>query len=225
MKLIDRETGTIVTEIITNHSMSIDVALDLEGLTVAEDGQIMAGEKGICAKYDNLEMCYSTIGHWDVESWGVEVPPENVYELINQANDIIDVFHVQHGFDADLTREFSNDLWEQYCRAGKIEALQKNEGVRYFIKRGDLYFKDFMGGETPNGLAKWTNYKNEACAFDTEAKAKFIKNGIIPYNGNGISIVAEGVKKRPSLREKLNNARGVKANSQKRSSPKKEECL
>lgn len=225
MKLIDRETGTIVTEIITNHSMSIDVALDLEGLTVAEDGQIMASEKGIYAKYDNLEMCYSTIGHWDVKSWGVEVPPENVYELINQANDIIDVFHVQHGFDADLTREFSNDLWEQYCRTGKIEALQKNEGVRYFIKRGDLYFKDFMGGETPNGLAKWTNYKNEACAFDTEAKAKFIKNGIIPYNGNGISIVAEGVEKRPSLREKLNNARGVKANSQKRSSPKKEECL
>lgn len=225
MKLIDRETGTIVAEIITNHSMSIDEALDLEGFTVAEDGQIFNGKEGLFADYENLEMCWETIGHWNKSSWGTETPPENVYDLMNKANDLIDVFHVQHGFDSDLTREYSNDLWEQYCRTGKVEPLQDNKGVKYFIKRGDLYFKDFMGGETPNGLAKWTPNREEARAFDTEAKAAFTKNGIIPYNGKGISIVAEDDNKKPSLREKLKNTGDKRNGEPKRSSPKKEECL
>ena len=124
MKLIDRESGTIVAEILTNHSMSIDEALDLAGLTADEDGQILDGENGLNADYESLEMCWETIGHWNKESWGAEKPPENADALINKANDLIDVFHVQNGYDSELTLEYSNDLWEQYCRTGKVEPLQ-----------------------------------------------------------------------------------------------------
>ena len=144
MKLIDRETGTIVTEILTNHSMIIDDALDLAGFTVAEDGQIMDGKKGLYADYENLEMCWEAIGHWNKRSWGTETPPENVYDLMNKANDLIDVFHVQHGFDSDLTREYSNDLWEQYCRTGKVK------GISIVAKAGlEKALAEWKGSEQP----------------------------------------------------------------------------
>lgn len=226
MKLIDRETGTIVADVLANHNMSIDEVLDLMGFSVAEDGQIFYGEKGLYADYDNLETCDSTIGHWDKDSWGSAAPPPNAYELINKANDLVDVFHVQNGFDSELTREFSNNLWDQYCKTGKVEAsVQKKEikyFVKYFIKRGELYFKDFMGEETPNGLAKWTRNKNEARAFDTRAKAQSTKDGIIPYNGKGISIAAEAVEKKPSVRDWLKEASSAQADAPKASTPRKE---
>lgn len=102
----------------------------------------------------------------------------------------------------------------------------KEEGVKYFIKRGNLYFKDFIGGETPNGLAKWTPYQTQAQAFDTEVKAQATKVGIIPYDGKGISIAAEAVEKKPSVRDRLKEASSPKADAPKAPSRrKKAPCL
>lgn len=57
MKLFDRETNETIATIITNHSMSIDDALNLMHCTVDEEGQIV-DENGepLNAWFDNLEM-------------------------------------------------------------------------------------------------------------------------------------------------------------------------
>lgn len=57
MKLFDRETNETIATIITNHSMSIDDALNLMHYTVDEEGQIV-DENGelLNAWFDNLEM-------------------------------------------------------------------------------------------------------------------------------------------------------------------------
>jgi len=99
---------------------------------------------------------------------------------------------------------------------------QQEDGVKYFIKRGNLYFKEFIGGETPNGLAKWTPHQTQAKAFDTEVKAQATKVGIIPYNGKGISIAAEAVEKKPSVRDWLKEASSAQADAPKASTPRKE---
>lgn len=61
MKLYDRMTGTVIADIITNHSMSIDDALDLMGYTLDDDeGQILDEDGNrLDAWYDDLEMDYS----------------------------------------------------------------------------------------------------------------------------------------------------------------------
>lgn len=60
MKLIDRETGAVIADIITNHSMSIDDALQLMRYSVTEDGQIRDDDSGelLNAWYDDLDMEY-----------------------------------------------------------------------------------------------------------------------------------------------------------------------
>lgn len=57
MKLFDRETNETIATIITNHSMSIDDALNLMHYTVDEEGQII-DENGdlMNAWFENLEM-------------------------------------------------------------------------------------------------------------------------------------------------------------------------
>ena len=39
MKLFDKTTGETIADIVTNHSMSVDEALDLMRYTVNDDGQ------------------------------------------------------------------------------------------------------------------------------------------------------------------------------------------
>jgi hypothetical protein len=57
MKLFDRETNETIATIITNHSMSIDDALDLMHYTVDEEGQIVTEEGELLnAWFENLEM-------------------------------------------------------------------------------------------------------------------------------------------------------------------------
>lgn len=59
MKLIDTTSGVELGNIITNHSMSIDEALELLWCTVDEDGEIL-NENGepTNAWYDDLKMQY-----------------------------------------------------------------------------------------------------------------------------------------------------------------------
>lgn len=58
MKLIDKATGAVVADIITNHGMSIDDALKLMHYSVTDDGQIMDDDSGelLDSWYDDLEM-------------------------------------------------------------------------------------------------------------------------------------------------------------------------
>ena len=58
MKLYDKTTGETIADIVTNHSMSVDEALDLMRYTVTEDGQIQDTDTGelLNAWYDDLEM-------------------------------------------------------------------------------------------------------------------------------------------------------------------------
>ena len=61
MKLYDRETGAVIADIMTNHSMSIDEALELMRYSVRDEGQIYDDDNGayLDAWYDSLEMDYS----------------------------------------------------------------------------------------------------------------------------------------------------------------------
>ena len=55
MKLIDKETGVMVANILTNHSMTIDEGLELVGCTVDDDGQIRDRDGELLeAWYDNI---------------------------------------------------------------------------------------------------------------------------------------------------------------------------
>lgn len=57
MKLFDRETNETIAAIITNHSMSIDDALNLMHYTVDEEGQIVTEDGELLnAWFENLEM-------------------------------------------------------------------------------------------------------------------------------------------------------------------------
>lgn len=58
MKLYDKTTGKTIADIVTNHSMSVDEALDLMRYTVTDDGQIQDTDTGelLNAWYDDLEM-------------------------------------------------------------------------------------------------------------------------------------------------------------------------
>lgn len=57
MKLYDTNTGVIVGEIITNHCMSIEEALELSGCIVDDEGQIFDEREAIWldAWYENLD--------------------------------------------------------------------------------------------------------------------------------------------------------------------------
>ena len=58
MKLFDKTTGETIADIVTNHSMSVDEALDLMRYTVTDEGQIQDTDTGelLNAWYDDLEM-------------------------------------------------------------------------------------------------------------------------------------------------------------------------
>lgn len=56
MRIYDKETKETVCEIITNHSMCIDEALDLCCITVNDDGQLIQEDEELNAWYDDLEM-------------------------------------------------------------------------------------------------------------------------------------------------------------------------
>lgn len=60
MKLYDKNTGDVIADIITNHSMSIDDALNLMRYSVTDEGQIHDDDAGVDlnAWYDDLEMEY-----------------------------------------------------------------------------------------------------------------------------------------------------------------------
>jgi hypothetical protein len=57
MKLYDKNTGVVIATITTNHSMSIDDALELMGYTLDGEGQILDEDGNLLdAWYDDLEM-------------------------------------------------------------------------------------------------------------------------------------------------------------------------
>lgn len=60
MKIIDRTDGTVVFEIMTNHSMSLDEAIAMMGCSVTDDGQLHDDDNDtmINAWYDDLDMVY-----------------------------------------------------------------------------------------------------------------------------------------------------------------------
>lgn len=59
MKLFDRETNETIATIMTNHSMSIDDALDLMRYTLDDGGQIVTEDGELLnAWYDNLDMAW-----------------------------------------------------------------------------------------------------------------------------------------------------------------------
>ncbi len=59
MKLFDRETNETIATIMTNHSMSIDDALDLMRYTLDDEGQIVTEDGELLnAWYDNLDMAW-----------------------------------------------------------------------------------------------------------------------------------------------------------------------
>ena len=57
MKLFDKETNETIATIMTNHSMSIDDALNLMHYTVDDEGQIVDDNGELLnAWFENLEM-------------------------------------------------------------------------------------------------------------------------------------------------------------------------
>lgn len=63
MKLIDRQTGACIADIMTNHSMSVDEALELMGYAVADEGQIydVDNQQLLNAWYDDLDMVWEEV--------------------------------------------------------------------------------------------------------------------------------------------------------------------
>lgn len=61
--------------------------------------------------------------HWTMESWGADYPPENAWELIDQANELIDAYAAENGYseDDDSVKNYAEWLWEIYCRTGSLE--------------------------------------------------------------------------------------------------------
>lgn len=60
MKIIDKENGQVVAEIVTNHSMTIDEAIDCMGWTVNDEGEIIDDEGNHTnVWYDYIDLDYS----------------------------------------------------------------------------------------------------------------------------------------------------------------------
>lgn len=62
--------------------------------------------------------------HWTYESWGNANAPENADEIIDQANELIDLYARDH--DEEETADYSARLWDAYCERGKILAYDIN---------------------------------------------------------------------------------------------------
>ena len=60
--------------------------------------------------------------HWTYESWGDAYAPENADEIIDQANELIDLYAGTH--DEDETSNYSETLWDTYCRTGSLSSEQ-----------------------------------------------------------------------------------------------------
>lgn len=60
MKLVDKDTGVVVADIICNHSMSIDEILFLMRISIDDEGQLFDDDNDsyLNAWYDDLEICY-----------------------------------------------------------------------------------------------------------------------------------------------------------------------
>lgn len=60
MKLIDKMTGTVIADVMTNNSMCIDDVLNLMNYSVTDEGQIYDDDNNceLNAWYDNLDMVY-----------------------------------------------------------------------------------------------------------------------------------------------------------------------
>lgn len=59
MKLVDKYTGVVVADIISNHSMTIDEILLLMRIRVDDEGQLFDDDNDsyLNAWYDDLEIC------------------------------------------------------------------------------------------------------------------------------------------------------------------------
>ena len=72
-----------------------------------------------CAEEAYLELAKDY--HWSLESWGSDYPPENAEDIISRANEMIDTFAAGGGwFDPCEIQNFSEMLWELYCRTGDL---------------------------------------------------------------------------------------------------------
>lgn len=62
--------------------------------------------------------------YWSIESWGSGYPPVNADEIISEANAMIDNFVEAHpDYDEVDINEYSEQLWETFCRDGKINDI------------------------------------------------------------------------------------------------------
>ena len=57
--------------------------------------------------------------YWTIESFGSSELPENVEEIIEQANELIEAYEEWH--DEDETQLYSENLWETFCRTGEVK--------------------------------------------------------------------------------------------------------
>lgn len=59
MKLINKNTGKAITEIITNRSLSIDEVINLLGWKIEEDGEVLTADgEQVGAYYEEIEIEY-----------------------------------------------------------------------------------------------------------------------------------------------------------------------
>ena len=59
MKLINKNTGKVITEIVTNRSLSIDEVINMLGWQIEEDGEVLAADgEPVGAYYEEIEMKY-----------------------------------------------------------------------------------------------------------------------------------------------------------------------
>jgi len=62
--------------------------------------------------------------YWDANSWGVDYTPDNWEEIAGNANAMIDQFiateHLDPKADVDQISDYSDRLWEKYCREEEL---------------------------------------------------------------------------------------------------------
>lgn len=59
--------------------------------------------------------------YWTIESWGNGYPPENVFDVIDSANNLIDEYaRANPDLTADDLHDYSNALWDDFCNTGRV---------------------------------------------------------------------------------------------------------
>ena len=84
-------------------------------ITEAEVNEILEANADDCAEITAQDY------FWTMEAWGSDYPPENADEIIQAANEKITEFVKSYAWrDVEEIWIYSDKLWEEYCRTGKI---------------------------------------------------------------------------------------------------------